>query len=91
MYITVSTKCDLSDWRRQCTYTIYYVTKVLHEVELNYFTIGKFVPAVITVSWKLHPYFHEHKVEVLTDESLKNIIHNQKASGRLIKWAIELE
>ncbi|XP_074355747.1 uncharacterized protein LOC141695398 [Apium graveolens] len=31
-----------------------------------------------------------HKIEVLTDQPLRNILHSPKASGRLIKWAIEL-
>ena len=41
-------------------------------------------------SRKLRPYFQAHKIEVLTDQPLRNIIHSPKASGRLIKWAIEL-
>ncbi|XP_074366861.1 uncharacterized protein LOC141707523 [Apium graveolens] len=32
----------------------------------------------------------DHKIEVLTDQPLRNILHGPKASGRLIKWAIEL-
>ena len=31
-----------------------------------------------------------HKIEVLTDQPLRNVIHSPKASRRLIKWAIEL-
>ena len=41
-------------------------------------------------SRKLRPYFQAHKIEVLTNQPLRNIIHSPKASGRLIKWAIEL-
>ncbi|XP_074323318.1 uncharacterized protein LOC141660250 [Apium graveolens] len=41
-------------------------------------------------SRKLCPYFQAHKIEVLTNQPLRNIIHGPKASGRLIKWAIEL-
>ncbi|XP_074373822.1 uncharacterized protein LOC141714189 [Apium graveolens] len=50
----------------------------------------KFALALITASRKLRPYFQAHKIEILTDQPLKNIFHSPKASGRLIKWAIEL-
>ncbi|WOG87665.1 hypothetical protein DCAR_0206896 [Daucus carota subsp. sativus] len=64
--------------------------KVLHGAELNYSVIEKFALAMITASRKLRPYFQSHKIEVLTDQPLRNVIHSPKASGRLIKWAIEL-
>ncbi|KAK1363005.1 hypothetical protein POM88_038566 [Heracleum sosnowskyi] len=41
-------------------------------------------------SRKLRPYFEAHKIEVLTDQPLRNILHSSQVSGRLIKWAIEL-
>ncbi|XP_074374210.1 uncharacterized protein LOC141714597 [Apium graveolens] len=69
---------------------VYYVSKVLHGAELNYSTTEKFTLALITASRKLRPYFQAHKIEVLTDQPLRNILHSPKASGRLIKWAIEL-
>ena len=69
---------------------VYYVSKTLHGAELNYSSIEKFTLAMITTSRKLRPYFQAHKIEVLTDQPLRNIMHSPKASGRLIKWAIEL-
>ena len=69
---------------------IYYVIMVLHGVELNYSTIEKFALAMITTSRKLRPYFWAHTIKVPTDQPLRNIIHIPRASGRLIKWAIEL-
>ncbi|WOH00585.1 hypothetical protein DCAR_0519954 [Daucus carota subsp. sativus] len=69
---------------------VYYVSKILHGAELNYSVIEKFALAMITASRKLRPYFQAHKIEVLTDQSLRNIMHSPKASGRLIKWAVEL-
>ncbi|XP_074374576.1 uncharacterized protein LOC141714985 [Apium graveolens] len=70
---------------------VYYVSKVLPGAELNYSTTKKFVLALITASRKLRPYFQAHKIEVLMDQPLRNILHSPKARGRLIKWAIELE
>ncbi|XP_074336883.1 uncharacterized protein LOC141674055 [Apium graveolens] len=69
---------------------VYYVSKVLHEAELNYSTMEKFALALITASRKLRPYFQAHKIKVLTDQPLRNILHSPKASIRLITWAIEL-
>ncbi|XP_074362454.1 uncharacterized protein LOC141702723 [Apium graveolens] len=69
---------------------VYYVSKVLHEAELNYSTTEKFALALITASRKLRPYFQDHKIKVLTDQPLRNILHSLKANGRLIKWAIDL-
>ncbi|XP_074355781.1 uncharacterized protein LOC141695434 [Apium graveolens] len=70
--------------------SIYYVSKVLHGAELNYSTTEKFALSLITASRKLRPYFQAHKIEVLTDQPLRNILHSLKASGRLMKWEIEL-
>ncbi|XP_074377020.1 uncharacterized protein LOC141718538 [Apium graveolens] len=68
---------------------IYDVSKILHGAEMNYL-IEKFSFALVMASRKLRPYFQAHKIEVLTNQPLKNIIHSPKASGRLLKWSIEL-
>lgn len=56
---------------------------------MNYSTIEKFTLALIMASRK-SPCFQTHKIEVLTNQPLRNIIHRPKTSGKLIKWAIEL-
>ncbi|KAL8121491.1 hypothetical protein AgCh_018283 [Apium graveolens] len=66
-----------------------FIEEVLHEVELNYYTTEKF--ALIIASMKLRPYLQAEKIEVLTDQPLRNIIHSSKANGRLIKWETELD
>ncbi|XP_074360752.1 uncharacterized protein LOC141700998 [Apium graveolens] len=67
---------------------VYYASKVLHGAELNYSTTEKFALALITALRKLKPYFQAHKIEVLKDQPVRNILHSPRASGRLIKWAI---
>ncbi|KAK1363786.1 hypothetical protein POM88_039347 [Heracleum sosnowskyi] len=52
--------------------------------------IEKFALALIMASRKLRPYFQAHKIEVLTNYPLRNILNSPQVSGRLIKWAIEL-
>lgn len=69
---------------------IYYVGKVLNRAELNYSMIEKFALAMIVASRKPRPYFQARKIEVLTDQSLKNIMNSPNESVRLIKWVVEL-
>ncbi|KAL8134921.1 hypothetical protein AgCh_009797 [Apium graveolens] len=69
---------------------ICYVSKVLHGSELNYSTTEKFALALKTTSKKLRLYFQAHKVEVLTDQPLRSILHSPKVIDRLIQWEIEL-
>ena len=41
-------------------------------------------------SCKLRHYFESHKITVVTDFPLEDILHNKDATGRISKWAIEL-
>ncbi|KAF8102784.1 hypothetical protein N665_0194s0001 [Sinapis alba] len=46
--------------------------------------------AIVTSARKLRPYFQSHSIVVLTDLPLRTILQNANQSGRLSKWAIEL-
>ena len=50
----------------------------------------KLILALVTIAWKLRPYFQAHTVEVLTEYPMKQVLHKPETSGRLMKWAIEL-
>ena len=50
----------------------------------------KLALALMVASKKLRPYFHAHSIEVLTNYTLCQVLQNSEASGRLLKWAIEL-
>jgi hypothetical protein len=41
-------------------------------------------------SCKLRHYFDGHKITVVTDFSLGDILHNRDATGRISKWAVKL-
>lgn len=69
---------------------IYYASKLFVSVENKYIENDKSVSALIIVSWKLHPYFHAHKIVVLIDKLLKHILLNSDASKRMVKYAIKL-
>ena len=44
----------------------------------------------MVASRKLRPYFHAHAIEVLTNYPMRQVLQKSEASGRLLKWAIEL-
>ena len=50
----------------------------------------KLALALVIASRKLRSYFHSHTIRVLTNYLLRQILYKTDASGRLLKWAIEL-
>lgn len=69
---------------------IYYVNKLLKGPETRYPVVEKLVLALVHASRRLKHYFQAHPVTVLTNQPLKQILHRPEASGRLVKWAVEL-
>ncbi|KAL2226625.1 UNVERIFIED_CONTAM: hypothetical protein Sindi_2021200 [Sesamum indicum] len=62
---------------------------MLQGAELRYTEIEKLALALVITTRKLRPYFQSHKV-ILTNHHLKHVMSRPEASGRLIKWAVEL-
>ena len=50
----------------------------------------KLILALVTTAQKLRPYFQAHTIEVPTEYPMKQVLHKPEASGRLMKWDIEL-
>ncbi|XP_022875674.1 uncharacterized protein LOC111394131 [Olea europaea var. sylvestris] len=69
---------------------VYYVSQVLRGTEIRYSLTEQLVFALIVAVRKLRPYFQSHTVQVMTDQPIKQILHQPETSGRLLKWAIEL-
>ncbi|KAL0448047.1 UNVERIFIED_CONTAM: Retrovirus-related Pol polyprotein from transposon opus [Sesamum latifolium] len=69
---------------------VYYVSKMLQGAEKRYTQIERLALALVVTAIKLRPYFQSHKVVVLTNHPLGHIITRPDASGRLVKWAVEL-
>ncbi|GAA0145637.1 hypothetical protein LIER_05789 [Lithospermum erythrorhizon] len=69
---------------------VYYVSKVMRGAETRYPQTEKLVYALIVAARKLKPYFEAHPVKVVTDQPLLKILENPSMSGRIVKWAIEL-
>ncbi|XP_011078448.1 uncharacterized protein LOC105162179 [Sesamum indicum] len=58
--------------------------------EKEYVQIEKLALALIVTARKLRPYFQGHRIVVLTNHPLRNVLARPEASGRLVKWVVEL-
>ncbi|KAK3038251.1 hypothetical protein RJ639_030860 [Escallonia herrerae] len=69
---------------------VYYISKVLQDVEMRYPRIDKVALTLVISARKLRPHFQSHTVVVLTDQPLGKVLQNPNASGRLVNWSVEL-
>ncbi|KAK3031544.1 hypothetical protein RJ639_035457 [Escallonia herrerae] len=69
---------------------IYYVSKVLQDVETRYPKIDRIALALVTSARRLRPYFQSHSIIVLTDQPLRKVLLSPEALGRLVNWSVEL-
>ncbi|KAK3029876.1 hypothetical protein RJ639_038673 [Escallonia herrerae] len=69
---------------------IYYVNKVLQDVETRYPKIDKIALALIISARRLRSYFQSHTIVVLTDQPLRKVLLSLEASERLVNWFVEL-
>ena len=64
---------------------VYYISHALAGAEINHPLIEKFAYALVIASRKLWPHFKAHKVIILTDQPLKNVLERLDASRQLLK------
>jgi hypothetical protein len=69
---------------------VYFGSEVLSESKVRYLLIQKHLYAILITSRKLHHYFNEYKISVVTNFPFVDILHNWDATGRISKWAVEL-
>src|SRR5687768_15471413 len=70
---------------------VYFISHVLKNAELRYPMVEKFGLALYMAVKKLKPYFLAHPVVVYTDQPLKRPTTTLESSGRMLKWAIEIQ
>jgi hypothetical protein len=69
---------------------VYFVSKVLSASKKNYTEIEKVLYAVLMASRKFRHYFQAYHIIVPSSQPLKDIMRNIEATGRVGKWAAEL-
>ena len=69
---------------------VYYVSKRLYDAELRYPKLERLALTLFVSTRKLRHYFLAHSVVVFTNHPMKQVLRRPEASGRLVKWAVEL-
>jgi hypothetical protein len=69
---------------------VYFVSEVLRLSKKNYTELEKVLYAVLMASRKLQHYFQAYHIIVPSSQPLKDIMRNREATGRIGKWAAEL-
>jgi hypothetical protein len=69
---------------------VYFVSEVLSLSKKNYTELEKVLYAVLMASRKLRHYFQAYHIIVRSSQPLKDIMRNKEATGRIGKWATEL-
>jgi ribonuclease HI len=69
---------------------VYFVSEVLSLSKKNYTELEKVLYAVLMASRKLRHYFQAYHIIVPSSQPLNDIMRNREATGRIGKWAVEL-
>jgi hypothetical protein len=69
---------------------VYFVSEVLSLSKKNYTELEKVLYAVLMASRKHRHYFQAFHIIVPSSHPLKDIMRNREATGRIGKWAAEL-
>ena len=77
MYLVVSKEAVIATFIREeekMQWSMYYVSKILLDIEARYLELEKLTLALVKASRKLRPYFHPHVIKVLTNYLLRQVL-----------------
>ena len=69
---------------------VYFVSNMIIDAETRYTDFERIALALRMVAKKLRPYFQAHTIVVFTSCLIIAILHKPDASGRFLKWVVEL-
>jgi ribonuclease HI len=69
---------------------VYFASEALSGSKLFYSELEKIAYAVVMAARKLRHYFEGHRIRVITNQPLNDLLANKEASTRIIKWGAEL-
>ena len=69
---------------------MYFISEVLSDSKTHYPQIQKFLYAVLIAKRKLRHYFESHPVTVVMSFPVGEVVQNQDATRRTMKWSLEL-
>ncbi|XP_020220527.1 uncharacterized protein LOC109803389 [Cajanus cajan] len=92
VYISVSDKAISTALVQEQTkqMSVYFISRVLQEVETRYQHLEKTVLALVHTARRLRHYFQSHKVVVKTDSPIVKVLQKPELAGRMVAWSIEL-
>jgi hypothetical protein len=67
---------------------VYFVSEVLSLSKKNYTELAKVLYAMLMASRKLQHYFQAYHIIVPSSQTLKDIMRNREATGRIGKWVV---
>ena len=69
---------------------VYFISEVLSDSKTHYSQIQKLLYTILITKRKLRHYFESHPLLVVTSFPLGEVIKNQDAIGRIVKWVLKL-
>ncbi|XP_015961029.1 uncharacterized protein LOC107485001 [Arachis duranensis] len=69
---------------------VYFISKVLQDVETRYSCLEKLAFALLTAARRLRQYFQAHPMTVRTDQVVKQVLQKPDLVGRMLAWSIEV-
>lgn len=69
---------------------VYFISLTLQPIESWYQLLEKVTLALVTMIWRLRPYFQNHQVKVNTNYPISIVLSKPDLVGWMITWVVEL-